>query len=52
MRLYEFITQSFLATCSRSAVGHSTRVEISIRDEGFHTSGESLNRSTVTSHCA
>lgn len=38
-QLYEFIVRSFLATCSKSAVGKETRIEIDIAEESFHTTG-------------
>ncbi len=41
-RLYEFIVRSFLASCSKPAVGYETTVEIAIAEEAFTTSGVSL----------
>ncbi|KAL3158229.1 hypothetical protein ABBQ38_010482 [Trebouxia sp. C0009 RCD-2024] len=38
-RLYEFIVRSFLATCSKAAVGFETRLEIQVAGEGFSTTG-------------
>ena len=38
-QLYEFIVRSFLATCSKSAVGRETRIDIEIAAEEFHTTG-------------
>ncbi|CAD7703588.1 unnamed protein product, partial [Ostreobium quekettii] len=38
-KLYEFITRSFLATCSKDAVGFQTSVTIDIAGESFHTAG-------------
>jgi DNA topoisomerase-3 len=38
-RVYEFITRSFLATCSKDAKGSETVVEIDIADEKFDTKG-------------
>lgn len=38
-RLYEFIVRSFLATCSKAAVGFETRLEIRLAGEGFSTTG-------------
>ncbi|DBA87673.1 TPA: hypothetical protein ACH3X1_004680 [Trebouxia sp. C0004] len=38
-RLYEFIVRSFLATCSKPAVGFETRLEICVAGEGFSTTG-------------
>ncbi|KAF5837281.1 DNA topoisomerase [Dunaliella salina] len=37
--LYDFIVRSFLATCSKDAVGHQTDIVIDIRGEGFITKG-------------
>ena len=39
-RLYEFIVRSFLAACSKPAVGFETTVRIAVADEGFHAQGE------------
>ena len=39
-RLYEFIVRSFLATCSKPAVGFETRLEIDVAGEGFSTTGQ------------
>lgn len=41
-RLYEFIVRSFLATCSKPAVGFETRLEIEIAREGFSTTGQPM----------
>ena len=41
-RLYEFIVRSFLATCSKPAVGFETRLEICVAGEGFSTTGQLL----------
>ena len=38
-KLYEFITRSFLATCSKPAVGYETTINATVAEEGFHTSG-------------
>lgn len=38
-RLYEFIVRSFLATCSKPAVGFETRVEADVAGELFDTRG-------------
>ncbi|DBB17906.1 hypothetical protein WJX82_005956 [Trebouxia sp. C0006] len=38
-RLYEFIVRSFLATCSKPAVGFETRLEICVAGEGFSITG-------------
>ncbi|KAK9827312.1 hypothetical protein WJX81_003569 [Elliptochloris bilobata] len=38
-RLYEFIVRSFLATCSKPAVGFETRVEVDIAGELFDARG-------------
>lgn len=38
-RLYEFIVRSFLATCSKAAVGFETRLEVQVAEEGFSTTG-------------
>ncbi len=38
-RLYEFIVRSFLATCSKPAVGFETRVEVDIAEELFDACG-------------
>ena len=38
-RLYEFIVRSFLATCSKAAVGFETRLEVQVAGEGFSTTG-------------
>lgn len=38
-RLYEFIVRSFLATCSKPAVGFETRVEVDIAEELFDARG-------------
>ena len=38
-RLYEFIVRSFLATCSKPAVGFETTVRATVAEEGFHVSG-------------
>ena len=38
-RLYEFIVRSFLATCSKPAVGFETRVEADVAGEFFDTRG-------------
>ena len=40
-QLYEFIVRSFLATCSKSAVGQETRIDIKIASEAFHATGTS-----------
>lgn len=42
-RLYEFIVRSFLATCSKPAVGFETRLEIDIAREGFSTTGQPID---------
>ena len=39
-RLYDFVTRTFLATCSKAAVGFETRVDVDIGGEAFHTTGE------------
>lgn len=41
-RLYEFIVRSFLATCSKPAVGFETRVEVDIAEELFDARGALL----------
>ena len=41
-RLYEFIVRSFLASCSKPAVGFQTTVDIRIAEERFSTTGERL----------
>lgn len=41
-RLYEFIVRSFLASCSKPAVGFETQVEVAIAAEAFRTTGEPL----------
>ena len=46
-RLYEFITRSFLATCSRPAIGYETSVDACVAGEGFHASGASLHSSRL-----
>lgn len=38
-RLYEFIVRSFLASCSKPAVGFETQVEFAIAEESFRTTG-------------
>ena len=38
-RLYEFIVRSFLATCSKAAVGFETRLEVQVAGEGFSATG-------------
>ncbi|KAK9833803.1 hypothetical protein WJX74_006318 [Apatococcus lobatus] len=38
-RLYEFIVRSFLAGCSKPAIGFETTVRIAVADEGFHAQG-------------
>jgi len=38
-RLYEFVTRSFLAACSRPAVGAETRVEAAVGMEAFWATG-------------
>ncbi|CAL8463456.1 g2990 [Coccomyxa elongata] len=38
-RLYEFIVRSFLASCSKPAVGFETQVEFAIAAESFRTTG-------------
>ena len=38
-RLYEFIVRSFLATCSKPAVGFETRVEADVAGELFDARG-------------
>ncbi|EIE27522.1 prokaryotic type I DNA topoisomerase [Coccomyxa subellipsoidea C-169] len=38
-RLYEFIVRSFLASCSKPAVGFETQVEVTIAAETFRTTG-------------
>ncbi|KAJ2140759.1 DNA topoisomerase 3-alpha [Coemansia sp. RSA 564] len=38
-RVYEFITQRFLACCSDNAKGHATEVEVQVARERFHTKG-------------
>jgi DNA topoisomerase IA len=43
-RLYEFIVRSFLATCSKPAVGFETRLEICVAGEGFSTTGQLLTQ--------
>ena len=39
-RLYEFIVRSFLATCSKAAVGFETRLEVQVAGEGFSATGK------------
>lgn len=39
-KLYEFIVRSFLATCSKSAVGKETKIHIRVAEETFTTTGE------------
>ena len=39
-RLYDFVTRTFLATCSKAAVGFETRVDVNVGGEAFHTTGE------------
>ncbi len=41
-RLYEFIVRSFLATCSKPAVGFETRIEVDIAEELFDARGALL----------
>jgi hypothetical protein len=43
-RLYEFIVRSFLASCSKAAVGFETRVDVRIAEENFSTTGEQPRR--------
>lgn len=38
-RLYEFVVRSFLATCSKPAVGRETRIDVSRGGEAFHATG-------------
>ncbi|OWR45303.1 prokaryotic DNA topoisomerase [Danaus plexippus plexippus] len=38
-RVYEFIVRTFLACCSKDAVGKETTVRLTVADEGFHASG-------------
>ena len=38
-RLYEFIVRSFLATCSKAAVGMETRIDVQIATERFYATG-------------
>ncbi|KAK9812774.1 hypothetical protein WJX72_003468 [[Myrmecia] bisecta] len=38
-KLYEFVVRTFLATCSKAAVGFETRVDIDVAGEGFSTTG-------------
>lgn len=39
-RLFEFIVRSFLASCSKPAVGFQTHIEAAIAGETFHTTGD------------
>ena len=63
-RLYEFVVRSFLATCSKPAVGFETKIEIDVAGEGFSTTGKwsgmmfmwqkqllSLPFATLAKHC-
>lgn len=38
-KLYEFIVRSFLATCSKAAVGKETKISIRIAGETFVATG-------------
>ena len=49
-RLYEFIVRSFLATCSKPAVGFETRLEICVAGEGFSTTGQLLTHFLFSLH--
>ncbi len=54
-RLYEFICRSFLASCSKPAVGFQTHVEATIAGETFSTTGEAALGTaacTVPAHIA
>lgn len=51
-RLYEFIVRSFLATCSKPAVGFETRVEADVAGELFDTRGaQPFLQSSRAPHC-
>lgn len=39
-RLYEFIVRSFLATCSKAAIGKETKIHIGVAQETFVTTGK------------
>lgn len=38
-KLYEFVVRSFLATCSKAALGRETKIQIDIAAETFQASG-------------
>jgi DNA topoisomerase-3 len=42
-KLYEFIVRSFLATCSKPAVGKETKISIVIGDEAFQATGHTTS---------
>ena len=50
-RLYDFVTRTFLATCSKAAVGFETRVDVDIGGEAFHTTGEDCMRTAAIWIC-
>ena len=41
-KLYEFIVRSFLATCSKPAIGKETKISISIWEELFQATGATV----------
>ena len=54
-RLYEFICRSFLASCSKPAVGFQTQIEATIAGETFSTTGVAALEAaacTVQAHVA
>ena len=50
-RLYDFVTRTFLATCSKAAVGFETRVDVDIGGEALHTTGEDCMRTPPVWTC-